>query len=89
MFTRIGRIVFVDLAGNINMGSDGWSSVTLGTLPEGFRPVFEINISLTVQVTNAPVALRIQADGTVFTRAFGGAAPGSNWVFGNGSYIAA
>ena len=71
------------------MGDNAWSTVTIGTLPNGLRPEMEVYFGLTVQASTAPVVLTVQADGTVLTRALGGAVPGRSWAFGSGSYIVA
>lgn len=88
-FTRVGRTVYVSVDGEIDMGDNAWSTVIIGTLPNGLRPEMEVYFGLTVQASTAPVVLTVQADGTVATRALGGAVPGRGWAFGSGSYIVA
>lgn len=88
-FTRVGRTVYVSVDGEIDMGDNAWSTVIIGTLPNGLRPEMEVYFGLTVQASTAPVVLTVQADGKVATRALGGAVPGRGWAFGSGSYIVA
>ena len=84
---KVGSVVTVNVAGSVNVGNDPWSVAQLGTLPSEFKPIGEVSIGITVQVTNAPAIMKISTSGAVSINALGGAAPGNNWVFGNGSYF--
>ncbi len=84
---KVGSVVTVNVAGSVNVGNDPWSVAQLGTLPSEFKPIGAVSIGITVQVTNAPAIMKISTSGAVSINALGGAAPGNNWVFGNGSYF--
>lgn len=89
-FERRGSHVDVYGAYSVDVGSDAWSELEIGTLDADMRPSGDAGrcFPVAVQGTGAACVLEVQTDGTAKFRALGEAAV-DGWAFVAGSYSAA
>ena len=67
-YGKTGRYGIVSIDGYLNGTVAAWSTLTLFTLPDGFRPVFTVSYPMTVDGNAAPIYLIVNTDGTVMLR---------------------